>query len=87
MLSLRLRLHHLRLMELIEKHGSLRAVAEQLNLTQPAVPQMVKELELAFGATLGGHSVRGVTLIHPGRLALIGDIYLLLYRLLGTAIM
>lgn len=66
----RLRLRHLRLMELIEAHGSLRAVAEQLSLTQPAVSQMVKDLEFAFGSVLVERSVRGVTLTATGRLAL-----------------
>jgi len=66
----RLRLRHLRLLELIEAHRSLRAVAEQLSLTQPAVSQMVKDLEYAFGATLVDRSVRGVELTPVGRLAL-----------------
>ena len=66
----RLRLRHLRLLELIEAHGSLRAVAEEIGLTQPAVSQMVKDLEYAFGATLVERSVRGVVLSGFGRLAL-----------------
>ena len=66
----RLRLRHLRLLELIETHRSLRAVADQLGLTQPAVSQMVKDLEFAFGATLVERSVRGVELTGVGRLAL-----------------
>jgi len=66
----RLRLRHLRLLELVETHRSLRAVAEQLGLTQPAVSQMVKDLEFAFGATLVDRSVRGVELTPRGRLAL-----------------
>ncbi len=66
----RLRLRHLRLLELIEDHRSLRAVAEQLGLTQPAVSQMVKDLEFAFGAMLVDRSVRGVELTGLGRLAL-----------------
>lgn len=66
----RLRLRHLRLLELIQAHKSLRAVAEQLGLTQPAVSQMVKDLEFAFGVTLVDRSVRGVELTSMGRLAL-----------------
>ena len=66
----RLRLRHLRLLELINEHRSLRAVAEQLSLTQPAVSQMVKDLEFAFGALLVDRSVRGVELTQVGRLAL-----------------
>lgn len=66
----RLRLRHLRLLDLIEENRSLRAVAEQLGLTQPAVSQMVKDLEFAFGAVLVERSVRGVELTPVGRLAL-----------------
>ena len=66
----RLRLRHLRLLELIQQHRSLRAVAEQLSLTQPAVSQMVKDLEFAFGVTLVSRSVRGVELTRMGALAL-----------------
>jgi DNA-binding transcriptional LysR family regulator len=66
----RLRLRHLRLLELIQEYRSLRAVAEQLSLTQPAVSQMLKDLEFAFGATLVDRSVRGVKLTQMGGLAL-----------------
>lgn len=66
----RLRLRHLRLLELIEEHRSLRAVAEQISLTQPAVSQMLKDLEFAFGVTLVDRSVRGVKLTRMGWLAL-----------------
>lgn len=66
----RLRLRHFRLLELIDKHGSLRAVGNAINLTQPAVSQMVKDLEYALNITLVERSVRGVTLNAAGRLAL-----------------
>lgn len=65
-----LRLRHLRLLELIDEHRSLRAVGTILNRTQPAVSQMVKDLEYAFGASLVERSVRGVTLSPAGQLAL-----------------
>jgi len=65
-----LRLRHLRLLELIDEHRSLRAVGAILNRTQPAVSQMVKDLEYALGATLVDRSVRGVELSAAGRLAL-----------------
>jgi len=65
-----LRLRQLRLLELIDRHGSLRAVGEVLNLTQPAVSQMLKDLEYAFGTTLVDRSVRGAVLTPLGRLAL-----------------
>ena len=66
----RLRLRHLRLLELIDTHKSLRAVASDLGLTQPAVSQMVKDLEFAFDAKLVDRSVRGVSLSSDGRVAL-----------------
>lgn len=66
----RLRLRHLRLLDLIDRHRSLRAVGTVLNLTQPAVSQMVKDLEYAFGVTLVERSVRGVELSATGQLAL-----------------
>ena len=66
----RLRLRHIRLLQLIEEDGSLRAVAERLNVSQPTVSAMLKDLEEAFGAQLVDRSVRGVTLNEMGRLAL-----------------
>ncbi len=66
----RLRLRHLRLLALIDQYGSLRGVGNILNLTQPAVSQMVKDLEYAFGTELVTRSVRGVALTEAGRLAL-----------------
>lgn len=65
-----LRLRQLRLLELIDRHRSLRAVGEVLNLTQPAVSQMLKDLEYAFGTTLVDRSVRGAVLSPVGRVAL-----------------
>lgn len=65
-----LRLRQLRLLELIDHHKSLRAVGEAMNLTQPAVSQMLKDLEYALGVTLVDRSVRGAALSATGRLAL-----------------
>lgn len=65
-----LRLRHLRLLELVNEHQSLRAVGTILNRTQPAVSQMVKDLEYALGVTLVDRSVRGVALNAAGQLAL-----------------
>jgi len=65
-----LRLRHLRVLELIDEHRSLRAVGQVLNRTQPAVSQMVKDLEYAFGVELVARSVRGVGLTPAGRVAL-----------------
>lgn len=66
----RLRLRHILLLELIEEEGSLRAVAERLNISQPAVSAMVRDLEEAFGTELVERSVRGVVLNRAGQLAL-----------------
>lgn len=66
----RLRLRHLRLLELIERSGSLRLVADELHLTQPAISQMVKDLEAAFGVALVERSARGASLTAAGRHAL-----------------
>ncbi|MGX1306358.1 DNA-binding transcriptional LysR family regulator [Amorphus suaedae] len=66
----RLRLRHLRLLELVDAHRSLRAVGGVLKLTQPAVSQMVKDLEYALGVVLFERSARGVTLTPAGELAL-----------------
>ena len=65
-----LRLRHLRLLELIDEHRSLRAVGAILNRTQPAVSQMVKDLEYALGAPLVERSARGVALSAAGQFAL-----------------
>ncbi|MAU22569.1 MAG: hypothetical protein CMH13_18900 [Martelella sp.] len=65
-----LRLRHLRVLELIDEHRSLRAVGQVLNRTQPAVSQMVKDLEYAFGVELVARSVRGVGLTPAGHVAL-----------------
>ena len=66
----RLRLRHLRLLQLIDEQGSLRSAAAELKLTQPAVSQMLKDLEFAMGVPLVDRSVRGVLLTDTGRLAL-----------------
>jgi DNA-binding transcriptional LysR family regulator len=66
----RLRLRHLRLLSLIEQHRSLREVAAVLHLTQPAVSQILKDLELSLGSTLVERSASGVKLSSSGRLAL-----------------
>ncbi|SMO95622.1 transcriptional regulator, LysR family [Thalassovita litoralis] len=64
-----LRLRQLRLLDLIARHGSLRAVAGEMNLTQPAISQMLKDLEFAFGTKLVDRSVRGVSLSPAGQIA------------------
>nr|WP_325248341.1 LysR substrate-binding domain-containing protein [Amylibacter sp.] len=66
----RLRLRHFRLLELIDQLGSLRSVGMELNVTQPAVSQMLKDLEFALGVALVERSARGVALNPAGIYAL-----------------
>ena len=65
-----LRIRHLKLLEMIESHDSLRTIAEVLNTSQPALSQLVRDLENAFDASLVKRSARGVSLTPAGRLAL-----------------
>ncbi|SOZ13871.1 Transcriptional regulator, LysR-family [Cupriavidus taiwanensis] len=63
----RLRIRHLRLLDLVARNGSLTAAGEVLHLSQPAVTKMLQELELAFGCKLIERTTRG------GRLSLAGE--------------
>lgn len=56
----RLRVKHLRLLELLVAAGTVRKAAEQLNVSQPAVSEMLKELESAFGGSLFERTRGGV---------------------------
>jgi DNA-binding transcriptional LysR family regulator len=62
-----LRLRDLRLLDAIEAHGTLQAVARALFVTQPAVSQALRSLEEAVGVPLAVRSRRGVVLTDPGR--------------------
>jgi len=62
-----LRLRDLRLLDAIEAHGTLQAVARALFVTQPAVSQALQSLEAAVGVPLAIRSRRGVVLTDPGR--------------------
>ncbi|MGE7957300.1 LysR family transcriptional regulator [Pseudomonas sp. NPDC089530] len=66
----RLRIRHLRLLELIAEHGSLSAAAQQLALSQPAATQMLHELEGAFRVELVTRTTRGAVLTPTGLVAL-----------------
>lgn len=66
----RLRIRHLRFLELIEVHGSLSAAAGQLSLSQPAATKMLQEIESVFGAALVERTTRGAALTPAGRIAL-----------------
>ena len=58
----KLRFSHLRLLLTIEAGGSLRAAAQQLNLTQPALSKTLKELEGALGFPLFVRTPKGLRL-------------------------
>ncbi|ALD90517.1 LysR family transcriptional regulator [Cupriavidus gilardii] len=66
----RLRIRHLRFLELIDTHGSLSAAAGQLSLSQPAATKMLQEIESVFGAALVERTTRGAALTPTGQLAL-----------------
>ncbi len=64
-----LRLKDLTLLVLVQRLGTLRAVAQHLHLTQPAVTRMLNGLEQAFGIQLVKRGRRGVTLTPAGQAA------------------
>lgn len=66
----RLRLRHLRLLQLIGATGSLGAAGRALGVSQPAVSLLLRELEAAVGATLVERDTRGARLTAAGRRAL-----------------
>lgn len=66
----RLRIRHLRLLDLVARTGSLTAAAEAMHISQPAVTKMLQELEQAFGCTLIERTTRGGRLSPAGERAL-----------------
>lgn len=64
-----LRLRDLLLLEQVRELGTLREVAEALHVTQPAVTQMLRALEDAFGLPLVERGRRGVRLTAAGETA------------------
>lgn len=63
---LQLRLKHLHLLDLIHATGSLRRVASELCVTQPAVSAMLKDLEHAFSNQLVIRDSQGARLTEAG---------------------
>lgn len=61
-----LKLRHLKLLDLLHETKSLRRAAELLFVTQPAVTNMLKELEKMFGGVLVDRSHNGVQLTAAG---------------------
>ncbi|GLC92000.1 LysR family transcriptional regulator [Cupriavidus sp. TA19] len=66
----RLRIRHLRLLDLVARSGSLTAAGEALHISQPAVTKMLQELEHAFGCRLIERTTRGGRLTTAGERAL-----------------
>jgi molybdate transport repressor ModE-like protein len=66
----RLRLRHLRLLELVDRGGSLGSAARGLGISQPAATLLLRELETVFDATLVERDARGARLTAAGRHAL-----------------
>lgn len=62
----RLRLRHLRLLDLIATQGSLSAAADALGVSQPGATKMLQEIEAAFGCELVERSVKGGRLTAAG---------------------
>lgn len=57
----RLRFRHLELLALMEKATTVRAAADLMQLTQPAVTRMLQEIEAIFETSLFDRGARGVT--------------------------
>lgn len=63
-----MRLQHLQLVLTLARTGSLRAAAEELNVTQPALTKALKQLEDEFGTALVLRTPKGVRLAPAGEL-------------------
>ena len=62
----RLRVQHMRFLALLARLGSLTACAKALHLSQPAVSNLLKDLEAAFGVRLVDRDARGGRLSPAG---------------------
>lgn len=62
----RLRLRHLRLLDLIAREGSLSAAADALGVSQPGATKMLQEVEAAFGCALVERTAKGGRLTAAG---------------------
>jgi len=69
-LAQRLRMRHLLILQAIEEHRSLTQVAQHMATSQPAVTQMLADLEALFGGALFERSPRGMLPTDLGRLVL-----------------
>lgn len=66
----RLRIRHLKLLNLISVAGTLTAAADALRISQPSATKMLQELEQAFGCRLMERTTRGGILSPAGERAL-----------------
>jgi len=73
----RLRFRHLNLLTEVQARGSLRAAAQSLNLTQPALSKALAEIEAAFGFPLFLRTPRGLKPTAQGAVVLRGATLLL----------
>jgi DNA-binding transcriptional LysR family regulator len=62
----RLRLRHFELLVVLAEAGTMRAAADRLHLSQPAISKMLIEAEEAFGARLFERSRQGVAVTSAG---------------------
>lgn len=61
-----LKVRHLRLLDLLAKHGTLHRAAAQLHISQPAATGMLNNIEALFGVPLFTRSRQGVALSNAG---------------------
>ncbi|WP_255367035.1 LysR family transcriptional regulator [Achromobacter sp. Root83] len=73
----KLRFRHLRMLQVLQTTGSLRAASQALNLTQPALSKALSEIESAFGFALFLRTARGLTPTAQGDVVLRGAALLL----------
>lgn len=78
LISSRLRMRHLRLLMVLDEHGSLRKAAEVMSLTQPALTKSLHEIEELVGEPLFSRTPKG---IQPNTL---GDALIRYARLVHT---
>lgn len=79
----RLRMRHLRLLDMVARGGSLSAAAESIGMSQPGATKMLHELEDAFGCKLIERSAKGAQFTPAGTHAL--DRMRIALHALGTA--
>lgn len=66
----RLRVRHLQFLDLLALHGSVRQVAKELGIAQPAAMSLAEDLEFAFGVQIVVRDPRGATLTPVARVIL-----------------